>query len=77
MLPVWSEAGCYTEREMAAFAWAEAVTRLSETHAPDDVWQIARAAFTDQELSALTLAIATINVWNRMSVSFRFPPEIG
>lgn len=77
LLPVRSEAGCYTEREMAAFAWAEAVTRLSETHAPDDVWQIARDAFTDQELSALTLAIATINVWNRMSVSFRFPPEIG
>ena len=76
LLPVWSEAGCYSEREMAAFAWAEAVTRLSETHAPDDVWDVASAAFTDQELSALTLAIATINVWNRMSVSFRFPPDL-
>jgi AhpD family alkylhydroperoxidase len=76
LLPVWSEAGCYSEREMAAFAWAEAVTRLSETHAPDEVWKVARAAFSEQELAALTLAIATINVWNRMSVSFRFPPEL-
>ena len=76
LLPVWSEAGCYSNRELAAFAWAESVTRLSETHAPDDVWEIARAAFNDQELAALTLAIATINVWNRMSVSFRFPPEL-
>jgi AhpD family alkylhydroperoxidase len=76
LLPVWVEAGCYTEREMAAFAWAEAVTRLSETHAPDDVWEQARAQFSDAELSALTLAIATINVWNRMSVSFRFPPDL-
>ncbi len=76
LLPVWSEAGCYTEREMTAFAWAEAVTSLSETHAPDDVWEQARAHFSDAELSALTLAIATINVWNRMSVSFRFPPDL-
>jgi AhpD family alkylhydroperoxidase len=76
LLPVWPEAGCYTEREMAAFAWAEAVTRLSETHAPDDVWQIASAVFNDEELAALTLAVATINVWNRMSVSFRFPPDL-
>jgi len=76
LLPVWPEAGCYTDREMAAFAWAEAVTRLSETHAPDDVWERARAVFNDEELAALTLAVATINIWNRMSVPFRFPPEL-
>jgi len=74
-LVAWHEAGWYSERERAALAWTEAVTKLGEAHVPDDVFGRARASFSEKELVDLTLAIATINTWNRFSIAFRIPPE--
>ncbi len=74
LVAVWEEAGIFDEREMAALSWAETLTLLAETHAPDAAYDAARAVFDDRELASLTVAIATINVWNRISVAYRFPP---
>ena len=71
----WREAPFYTERERAALAWAEAVTLVSIDHVPDAVYAEAREQFTDEELIYLTLAIISINSWNRLAISFRTPPE--
>jgi len=73
MLNAWREAPGYTERERAALAWTEAVTLVSESHVPDDVYTAVHSHFTDAELANLTLAIAVINSWNRMNVAFRTP----
>ncbi len=70
----WGESPFYTERERAAFAWAEAVTLVAETHVPDEVYAEAREQFDEKELSDLTLAVATMNAWNRMAISFRKLP---
>jgi len=75
-LEAWREAPFYTDRERAALAWTEALTLISETHAPDDVYAAVRAQFSEQETVDLSLAIATINAWNRMSISMR-APEAG
>jgi len=72
----WYEAPCYTERERAAFAWAGSVTKVSETHVPDDVFALARQQFSEEELVKLTLAIVTINGWNRFAISFRSEPGV-
>lgn len=77
LVAVWREAGIFDEREMAALAWAETLTLLAETHAPDAEYDAVRAVFDDRELAALTVAIATINVWNRISVAYRFPPPLA
>ncbi len=74
-LPVWRDAPFYTDRERAALAWAEAVTTLGEGHVGDAVYEEARKAFGEAELVELTLAIGTINVWNRFGVAFRLVPE--
>ena len=70
-LSAWRESPFYTERERAALAWAEAVTLLAESRVPDDVYQDARAQFSEGELVDLTMAVSTINSWNRLAVSFR------
>lgn len=70
----WNESPWFTDKERAALAWAESVTLLSETHVPDDVFNIVKEHFNDDELIDLTLAIATINSWNRLAVSFRTIP---
>jgi len=70
-LNAWREAPFYTDRERAALAWTEAVTLVSESHVPDDVYQDARQQFSEEELVNLTLAIAAINSWNRLNVAFR------
>ncbi len=75
-LDAWREAPFYTDRERAAIAWTEALTLISQTHAPDDIYEQVRAQFSEQETVDLTLAIATINAWNRMSISMR-APEAG
>jgi AhpD family alkylhydroperoxidase len=74
-LSAWREAPFYSERERAALAWTEAVTRVSETHVPDDVFAEARRHFSEEELIDLTLAVVAINGWNRIAISFR--PEVG
>ena len=71
---VWEESPFYTERERAAFAWAEAVTLVSQTHVPDAIYEETRKQFSEKEISDLTLAIATMNAWNRMAISFRKLP---
>ena len=76
LLAAWREAPCYTDRERAALAWTEAVTLISETHAPDDVYEAVRAQFSDAETVNLTMLIATINAWNRLAISFRAVPQI-
>jgi alkylhydroperoxidase family enzyme len=57
-------------------AWTEAVTLISETHAPDDVYEAVRAQFSDAETVNLTMLIGTINAWNRLAISFRAVPQI-
>jgi len=69
---VWDESPFYTER--AAFAWAETVTLVAQTHVPDEAYEEVRRQFDEKELSDLTLAIATMNAWNRMAISFRKLP---
>jgi AhpD family alkylhydroperoxidase len=72
LLDAWHEAAhLYTERERAALAWTEAVTRLGEARVPDAVYAQVRAQFTDAELVYLTLAVTAINSWNRMNIAFR------
>lgn len=73
-LDAWRECPYYTERERAALAWTEAVTLITEGHVPDDVHEQARAHFGEKELSDLTLAVATINAWNRLSIAARLVP---
>ncbi|HSS14576.1 MAG TPA: carboxymuconolactone decarboxylase family protein [Rhizomicrobium sp.] len=71
LLDAWHESQLYTERERAALAWAESLTRIAKTHAPDDVYEEARAAFSEDELLALSIGIAMINAWNRLAIGFR------
>jgi AhpD family alkylhydroperoxidase len=65
----WRGSNLFTKRELAAFAWTDAVTNIREGHAPDVVYNEVRKQFSDVETVNLTLAIATINAWNRMSIS--------
>src|SRR6185437_6457336 len=76
-LDAWRETPFYTDRERAALAWAEAVTLVSETHVPDDVFEEARKYFSEKELVDLTMGVVTINSWNRLSISFRVVPSCG
>ena len=73
-LDAWHETPFYTDRERAALAWTDALTLISETHAPDDVFEQVREQFDDKELMDLTLAIATINSWNRLAIGLRAVP---
>jgi AhpD family alkylhydroperoxidase len=74
LLDAWREAEhLYTGRERAALAWTEALTLIAEGHAPDEVYELARAQFSDAELAQLTLAIIAINGWNRLNIGFRTP----
>jgi AhpD family alkylhydroperoxidase len=75
-LDAWEESPYYTDRERAALAWAEAVTNIKETHAPDDVYQETRKHFNEKELADLTLAISAINAWNRLAISARSVPGL-
>ena len=75
LVPVWEEAGeLFDNRERAALAWAETVTRISETGAPDSAYAAASAEFDDKELVDLTLAIGVMNAYNRLAISFRNTP---
>lgn len=77
LLAVWREAPGYTDRERAALAWTEAVTHLTDGHVSDEVFAKVRPHFTDKELADLTLAVAAINAWNRLSISFRSVPGVA
>jgi AhpD family alkylhydroperoxidase len=71
LLAAWRESPVYTSRERAAFAWAEAVTFVTDGHISDEVYEQARKEFSEQELIDLTLAVTTINTWNRLNIAFR------
>jgi alkylhydroperoxidase family enzyme len=75
-LNAWRETPFYTERERAALAWAESVTLVSETHVPDDVFEVARQHFSEKELVDLTMAVVVINAWNRLAIPFRDVPGV-
>jgi AhpD family alkylhydroperoxidase len=71
-----AEAGdVFDERERAALAWAETVTRVAQTAVPDEAYQAARAVFNEKELIDLTIAIGLMNAYNRMAISFRNTPQ--
>ena len=73
-LDAWRETPFFTDRERAALAWAEAVTLITEGHVPDELYEETRKHFNEQELIDLTLAVTTINSWNRISIAFRTTP---
>jgi AhpD family alkylhydroperoxidase len=70
----WRETPFYSERERAALAWTESVTKISENQVPDEVYDQVKKHFPEKELVDLTLAVIAINSWNRLAISFRTPP---
>ncbi|TCG00320.1 alkylhydroperoxidase [Paraburkholderia strydomiana] len=76
LVQAWAEAGnLFDERERAALAWAESVTRVAQTGVPDEAYEAARAVFDERELVDLTIAIGLMNTYNRMAISFRNTPQ--
>src|SRR5580700_291768 len=73
-LDAWRECPYYSDRERAALAWTEAVTLITDGHVPDSVYEEVRPHFSEKELSDLTLALAAINAWNRLSIAARIVP---
>ncbi len=71
LLDAWREAPFYSARERAALLWCETLTLIAERSAPDEVFKEVRKQFNDEELVDLTLAIVTINSWNRFAIGFR------
>lgn len=74
VLNAWRESLFYSERERAALAWTEALTRISENDVPDSLYEEAREQFSEKELVDLSLAIIAINGWNRLAIPFRSEP---
>jgi AhpD family alkylhydroperoxidase len=74
-LNAWRETPFFSDRERAALEWTEAVTRVADTHVPDEVYDRVAAHFNEADLVALTFAVIVINSWNRLSISFR--PAVG
>jgi len=79
LLDAWRESNLYSPRERAALAWAESLTAIATTRAPDDVYEDARRQFSEKELTDLSIAIAMINAWNRLCIGVRaeHPSELA
>lgn len=76
LLQAWEEAGgLFDERERAALAWAETVTRVAQTGVPDEAYEVARTVFGEREIVDLTIAIGLMNAYNRLAISFRNTPQ--
>ncbi len=73
-LTAWRETPFFSERERAALEWTEALTLIHQTHAPDETYEKVRSQFSETELADLTVAITTINAWNRIAIGFRSEP---
>ena len=73
-LNAWRESPYYSARERAGLEWAEALTLIAQSHVPEDIYRVVRPQFNEPELAELTLAVATINAWNRLSIAARLPP---
>jgi AhpD family alkylhydroperoxidase len=74
-LDAWREGPFFTPREQAAIAWTEAITNIQQGHAPEAIYQMVKAQFSEDEIVKLTLAITLINSWNRIAIAFR--PAVG
>lgn len=74
MLNAWRESPLYTEQERAALALCEAMTEIAGRGVPDDVWERAAAAFSDEELAQVVVAITVINAWNRLQITTQAEP---
>jgi AhpD family alkylhydroperoxidase len=77
LLDAWHESPLYTPRERAALAWTDALTHISDTHAPDDVYEGLRDHFDDKEIVDLTTLIGMINLWNRLAIGLRYEHPVG
>lgn len=76
LVQAWAEGGnLFDERERAALAWTESVTRVAQTGVPDEAYEAARVVFDERELVDLTIAISLMNTYNRMAISFRNTPQ--
>ncbi|MCZ2458993.1 MAG: carboxymuconolactone decarboxylase family protein [Chitinophagales bacterium] len=75
VLAAWREAPFYSKKERAALAWTEALTLVSQTGAPDNVYAELEKNFSPKEIMELTFAIVAINGWNRLAVGLR--AEVG
>jgi len=73
-LGAWEDAPCFSAPERAVLLWTDSLTLLAERHAPDAVYEAVAAQFDEREIAELTLAIATINLWNRFGVGFAMQP---
>lgn len=71
MLDGWRESPLFTDRERAALAWTESLTRIAKTHAPDDVYELVQSQFNEAEIVALSILIGQINTWNRLQIAAR------
>lgn len=76
LVAAWKEAGIYSDREVAALTWAEAVTVIKNQEVADEAYAFAKQAFNEKELSDLTYAIAEINSWNRLMIASKTPPVL-
>ncbi|HTG19894.1 MAG TPA: carboxymuconolactone decarboxylase family protein [Reyranella sp.] len=76
LVATWHEAGIFSDKECAALAWAETLTRLADRGVPDDAYEAVRRHFSESEVIFLSVAIGTINAWNRLGAAFRFAPPI-
>ena len=73
-LPAWGECELFDAAEKAALAWAEALTDVSHTHAPDEAYDALTGHFSEQQIVDLTLIVAMINCWNRIAIAHRTQP---
>jgi AhpD family alkylhydroperoxidase len=73
-LDAWRETPFYTDRERAALAWVEAITKVADKHVPDDVYEQVKKQFSEKEIVDLTVLAATINLWNRIAIATRAVP---
>ena len=76
LVAAWHEAGIFSDKECAALAWAEALTRLDGRSVSDEAYESVRRHFGEEEVIALSVAVANINAWNRLGAAFRFAPPI-
>lgn len=76
LVAAWRDAGCFGQREHAALALAEAVTRLTDSGVPDALWAAVTEQFTEHETAHLLLVIGAMNMWNRISIATRTPPSV-
>jgi AhpD family alkylhydroperoxidase len=77
LVATWHEAGIFSEKEGAALAWAETLTRLADRSVPDEAYDAVRRHFSEEQVIFLSVAIGTINAWNRLGAAFRFAPPIS